>query len=150
MDFETAREIMRLRQMIERLQLPELGAQPKFLSSPLTNTTFDGDSFSTVAANTKIENTSWSSTIPANAKALILRIDAADSDSANSNSWFGVYNASGATALQLVARCYGLPNDARGTAHGVVACTDGYIWYQCLASGASTLDVWMWCLGYYL
>ena len=128
---------------------PEKGWTPVFLATPYTNTDFDGDSFSTVAANTKIENTAWSTAIPANAKALILRIDVRDLGSAANNCWFGVYNAVGAVRAALICRPYGKPDDARASAHGVVPCTDGDIWYQCLASGADTLDAWIWCLGYW-
>ena len=149
LDQELVRRVAALERQLDNLVRPEVGWTPTFLTTPYTIANFDGDSFSTVAVNTKIENTDWSTTIPATAKALMLRIDCRDSGSAANNCWFGVYNAAAATVLQLISRAEGKPNDARASAHGIVVCTDGDIWYQCLASGANTLDVWMWCLGYW-
>ena len=149
MELELVRKIGYLERRLDNLARAEVGWTPHFLTTPYTNTDFDGDSFSTVAVNTKIENTAWSTTIPATAKALIIRIDAADSGSAANNCNFGLYGAAAATTWPLVSRPYGLPNDARATASGIVPCTDGDIWYQCLASGANTLDVWLWCFGWW-
>jgi len=55
------------------------------LVTPLTNASFNGDSFSDVGSNTKIENTSWSTVIPAEAKALLLRVECNDSGSGNTH-----------------------------------------------------------------
>ena len=151
MDPELVRKIQELGQRIDALTLPEVGAQPVFLTTPLTNASFNGDSFSDVAANTKIENTSWSSTIPSNAKALLIRITARDSGSAGTNNLYvGLYGAAAATNDSLRLYLNGIPNDAYGTCSGVVPCTDGDIWYRCNASGASTLDIWLECYGYWL
>ena len=151
MDQETALELMRLRQMIERLQLPEIGAQPVFLSEPLTNTTFDGDSFSDVAAHTKIENTSWSTTVPANAKALIVRGAIRDSGSAAAAScYLRLFATATATRAGMEISCAGITNDSVATAHAIVPCTSGDLWYRVEASGASTLDAWLFVVGYYL
>ena len=65
MDADLIRKISELERRLDGLNLPEKGWTPHFLTEPYTNTTFDGDSFSDVAAHTKIENTSWSTTIPA-------------------------------------------------------------------------------------
>ena len=150
MDRETALELMRLRRMIERLQLPEIGAQPVFLSEPLTNTDFDGDSFSDVGAHTKIENTSWSSTIPSNAKALSVWVQARDSGSAGGNCYVALYSTATATNPALLHYLYGAPNDALWTMAATVPCTDGDIWYRCEATGAGTLDIWLYVVGYWL
>ena len=120
------------------------------LKEPYTHTSFDGDSFSTVGSNTKIENTGWSTTIPADAKAIVLRVDARDSGSASGNCWFGIYTESGGTSAAIMCRPYGRPNDARESEHQTVPCTDGDIWYQTTATGTNTLDVWLWCFGYYI
>ena len=120
------------------------------LTTPLTNTSFDGDSFSAVGASTKVENTSWSSTIPANAKALLLRIAARDSGSAGGTD---VYFAVGpSTTYWYYGRAFvgGLVNDAISENNCVVPCVNGDIYYQCTATGASTMDVWMECMGYWI
>jgi hypothetical protein len=38
--------------------------------------------------------------------------------------------------------------DVLAHAYGLVPCSEGSVWYQCAASGASTLDVWLLCWGY--
>ena len=149
LDQELIRRIALLEKQLDDLVKPEVGWTPTFLTTPYTITDFDGDSFSTVAVNTKIENSDWSTTIPTTAKALIIRLEAADSGSAANNCWFGLYPTAAGATLAMRAIPYGKPNDARAAAHAVVPCTDGDIWYQCLASGAGTLDVWMWCWGYW-
>ena len=151
MDLELVRKIHELERRLDALTLPEIGAQPIFLTTPLTNADFNGDSFSNVGANTIIQNTSWSSTIPANAKALLIRITARDSGSAGTNNlYFGLYGAAAAANDSLRLYLNGNPNDTYGAASGVVPCTDGDIWYQCNASGAGTLDIWLECYGYWL
>ena len=153
MDVETAREIMRLRQMIERLTLPELGAQPVFLDDDdnWTHTDFDGDSFSDVGAHTKIENTGWSSTIPANAKAIIIRGAIRDSGSAAAATCrLQLFSSSTATYAALEISCAGIANDGVAGGQGTVPCTDGDVWYRIEASGANTMDVWLQVVGYYL
>ena len=121
------------------------------LTTPYTNTTFDGDSFSDVGTNTKIENTSWSTTIPADAKALLIQAVIRDSGSAGtSNLAFKLYGASGAAYASMEVYCSGAPNDSFVAQNGVVPCTDGDIWYQVNASGADTMDVYLRCFGYWI
>jgi len=121
------------------------------LPVPYTHDSFNGDSFSDVGSNTKIENTGWSTTIPAEAKALLLRIMCRDSGSAGTAGlYFAVRPSSTATIGSLVCRLGEITNDQYADATGVVSCTDGDIWYICNASGTSTLDVWIWCFGYWI
>ena len=119
------------------------------LTTPLTHTSFNGDSFSDAAA-TKIENTSWSSTIPADAKALLIRIAARDSGSSGETTIHFEVGPSNAQPDALGCRLAGLADDAIGEEQGVVPCTDGDIWYGVEASGASTLDCWLECWGYWI
>ena len=119
------------------------------LTTPLTHTSFNGDSFSDAAA-TKIENTSWSSTIPADAKALLIRIAARDSGSSGETTIHFEVGPSNAQPDALSCRLAGLADDAIGEEQGVVPCTDGDIWYGVEASGASTLDCWLECWGYWI
>jgi hypothetical protein len=121
------------------------------LTTPITHTSFDGDSFSDVSTSTKIENTSWSTTIPSDAKALLMRVYARDSASESTNGLYfligpsATYYYSGGVHLQNVA------NDQFAVEAGqVVPCTNGDIWYQCDASGTGTLDVWLEAWGYWI
>lgn len=150
MNQDIIRKLLELERRLDGLNLPEKGWVPHFLTEPYTNTTFDGDSFSSVAAHTKIENTSWSTTVPADAKALIIRAIARDSGSAaNLSARFELYSTSTATNPAIAVRPAGVTNDAILEVQGIVPCTDGDIWYECGASGASTLDVWLQCVGYW-
>ena len=147
---ELVRRIVELERQLDNLVKPERGWTPHFLTEPYTNTTFDGDSFSDVAALTKIENTSWSTTIPATAKALMIRAAARDSGSAGATDLnFALYSTAAATNAALVVWPAGITNDAITENDGIVPATDGDIWYTCNASGASTLDVWLYCVGYW-
>lgn len=144
------RRIKHLERRLEELETLDQAYGFVPLTTPYTNTSFDGDSFSDVGTNTKIENTSWSTTIPANAVALLLRVRLRDSGAtASPEQNFNLYNASGATVPAINARVMpvdDIPNDVTS----ICPCTSGDIWYQCNASGASTLEVWLWCLGYWI
>lgn len=119
------------------------------LTTPLTHSSFNGDSFSDVGSNTKIENTSWSSTIPGEAKALLIRCACRDSGSAaTAGLHFALHGTSAAADPTLVVRPSGKANDDFAEQVGFVPCTDGDLWYQCNASGTTTLDVYLWCFGY--
>ena len=151
MDPELVRKLLELERRLDNLQLPEIGAQPVFLTEPYTNTDFDGDSFSTVGAHTKIENTSWSTAVPTNAKALIVQGTVRDSGSAaNAALYFELYSTAAATNAAVIFWCGGLANDSIGGCVGTVPCTEGDLWYRCTASGANTLDVWLRVVGYWL
>jgi len=147
---ELIAKIAALEKRLDDLVKPEKGWTPHFLEEPLTNADFNGDSFSDVGVHTKIENTSWSTAIPADAKALIIGGLARDSGSAASlDLYFLLYSSATATAYALSIRPAGITNDAIISNSGVVPCTDGDIWYRVNASGASTMDVWLRCMGYW-
>ena len=149
-DAELIKRIAALERRLDLLALPEKGWTPHFLTEPYTNTDFDGDSFSDVGALTKIENTSWSTTVPADAKALIITGAARDSGSAAATAlYFRIYSTSTATNPAMVIRPAGITNDAWASGEAVVPCTDGDIWYQVNASGASTMDVYLYVVGYW-
>jgi len=151
MDRDTVKRILTLEQRFDRLNLPEVGSQPVWLTEPYTHTDFDGDSFSDVGAHTKIENTGWSTTIPANAKALVIRVNARDSGSAAATSlYFALYSTATATNPTLACFVGGHTNDAIVEVQGIVPCTSGDVWYRVEASGATTLDVWLKVVGYWL
>ena len=150
MDAELVKKITDLERRLDNLALIERGWVPTFLDEPYTNASFDGDSFSDVVVLTKIENTSWSTTVPADAKALIITGAARDSGSAAATAlYFRIYSTSTATNPALTIWPSGVTNDARVGADGIVPCTDGDIWYDVNASGASTMDVWLYVVGYW-
>ena len=149
-DDELVRKIVELEKRLDDLVRPEVGPIFHPLTAPYTNTNFDGDSFSDVAILTKIENTDWSTTIPADAVALLLWCRIRDEGSAGTNGlYFWIYATSGGGTPTLVLFLNGIPNDQYATATVVVPCTDGDVWYVCNASGVGTLDVWLQCHGYW-
>jgi len=149
MDLALVKKIAQLERRLDNLAEPEIGWTPHFLTEPYTNTDFDGDSFSTVAAHTKIENTAWSTTIPTDAKALIIEAQCRDSGSAANNANVTLFSTATATNAALTVRAGGKVNDYIATNQGIVPCTDGDIWYRCTASGANTLDIWLRVIGYW-
>ena len=144
------RKLAMLERRLDNLAQPEKGWVPHFLTTPYTNTTFDGDSFSDVAANTKIENTDWSTTIPATAKALLIYVACRDSGSAaTADLNVRLFGAAAAAYASLEARPSGRANDDFDVVAGTVPCTDGDIWYRINASGVNTMDVYMRCFGWW-
>jgi hypothetical protein len=151
MSLDLIRRLVRLEKRVDNLARPEIGPTPVFVPTAYTNTDFDGDSFSDVVAHTKIENTSWSTTIPSDAKGILIRIQAADSGSAGTTGLnFRIYSTSGAGLASARVDLDGVPNDSLVNQTVVVPCTDGDIWYRCDASGVDTLDVWLRVFGYWV
>jgi hypothetical protein len=118
------------------------------LTTPLTHSAFYGDSFSTVSTSTIIQNTGWSSTIPANAKALLLAVDARDSAALGAVGLYFIVGPNSSYDYALQTRPIG--GDVWVSNTGVVPCTNGDIYYRISASGASTLDIYMRCFGYWI
>ena len=117
------------------------------LATPYTNTDFDGDTFGTEGSSIKIENDgNWSTNIPADATALVIRISAADEDAAGTECYFAVGPASDQwDALSIRPTI----NNRYGDVSGVVPCTNGDIYYRTKASGANKLTIYMKCWGYF-
>ena len=117
-----------------------------YLSSPLTSTSWDGDSFSTTA-KTIIDLSSVFSA-PAGIKAILVTVQCRDSGSAAGTAWAGLSpNNTAGSALRC--RCSGLANSTRAENCLVVPCdANGDVYYQLAATGASTLDVWIEIWGY--
>ena len=151
MDAELIRHIDRLQRLYDSLVKPEIGLPPVWLTTPYTHESFNGDSFSDVTSATKIENTGWSTTIPADAKALLIRIVARDSASGSTaDLTFRLYPISTAATPTLACRLSAMGNDDKAECLGWVPCSDGDIWYKCNASGVDTLDVWLYVWAYCL
>ncbi len=150
MNLDLLSRIVRIERRLDNLVKPERGWTPHFLTTPYTNADFNGDSFSDVAVNTVIENTSWSTTIPTNAKALLIEGECYDSGSAaTANLYVALYGAALATNAPWVMSPSGQNNDGYAFGMGIVPCTDGDIWYRVVASGVSTMDIWLECFGWW-
>jgi hypothetical protein len=119
-----------------------------YLTTPLTSTSFDGDSFSTTA-KTLIDLSSVFSA-PAGIKAILVSTTINDSGSAASTTGCFLVLSQNSTANSgFYNRASGLANDAWTTGIMIVPCdVNGDIYYQINASGASTLDVRIVIWGY--
>ena len=128
---------------------PQYG-RPVFLTTPKTSTSWDGDARSTTA-KTKID-LSEEFGVPAGVKAVLVQVTIRDSGSnaselagtvilsPNSGNYNGQYVSAG-----------GAPADYRRWGTLLVPCNaDGDIYYQLMASGTDTLDVWLDIWGYWL
>ena len=119
------------------------------LASALTSTDFDGDSFSTTT-DTLID-LSDEFGVPADVSAINVRVMCRDSGSATSQEARVVLkNSMGTGGANVSFRCGGLPNDYYGDTNALINCsTSGDIYYEIYASGAGTLDAWIWIQGYW-
>ena len=114
---------------------------------------FDGDAFSSVGTPTLIDVSSEYASAPDNTchiRAYAIRLTVRDSDTwGNGEYWFGVGPDSGTYQNEVIAFCHG--GDLRVANNGIVtANSDGDFYYECSASGAGTLDVWLRIIGYFL
>lgn len=121
------------------------------LDSYLTSTSFDGDSFSSVS-KTKIDMSSvFSITDTASISAYHIQVFCRDSGSDSTSSYGVVLWNNNTNQYGEWVSCSGLANDA--IARGMVivpADASGDIYYQFVASGTSTLDVWIRVMGYFV
>ena len=123
--------------------------RPVFLTTPLTSTAWDGDSFSTTA-KTKID-LSVVFGVPAGIKAVLVRLAARDSGSSAGYCQFGL--SPNATFDSVAAQAYlqGVPNDVYVSVNGIVPCdVNGDVYYQITSSGTGTLDAFIEIWGYWL
>jgi hypothetical protein len=123
--------------------------RPVFLTTPKTSTSWDGDAYSTTA-KTKIDLSTVFG-VPANVKAVLVRLTARDSGSSAGYCQLALSpnNTAGSVAVQ--AYLQGVANDVYVSANGIVPCdSGGDIYYQITASGTGTLDafieIWGWWL----
>jgi len=148
-DEKTVERIKKLEREVERLRVKEKQVFVP-LTTPLTSTSWDGDSFSTTG-KTLIDLSSVFG-VPAGAKAILVQLLARDSGSAASTIvFFGVSpnGTDGSLAIMSVQR--GLPNDTMVYATGICPCdSNGDIYYQITASGTDTMDCYIRIWGYWL
>jgi len=116
------------------------------LSASLYGPNFDGQSWST-QAKTKID-LSAEFGAPDNIKTVLLKVIV--KDSASSTDYCTVlFSADDTADLGVEVSCQGQANDQPVRTQVTVPCDDnGDIWYQVVASGASTTDMWIEVWGY--
>lgn len=118
-----------------------------YLTTPLTSTAWDGDARSTTA-KTLIDLSSVFGA-PAGIKAILVRLSGNDSASYTDQAWLGLSPNNTAYSVAIVIRPSGIVNDTITDGQGIVLCdANGDIYYQCGATGASTLDVSLEIWGY--
>ena len=126
-----------------------LTSQATFLQTPYTSTSWDGDSFSTTA-NTKIDLSAVFG-VPAGIKAVQVAMAIRDSGSSGADCFLFLKPADAAGFGAAPISCSGLPNDVWTRGSGIIPCdSNGDIWYQIGASGAGTLEVYIWIWGYWV
>ena len=122
---------------------------PTFLTTPLTSTSWDGDSFSTTA-KTKIDLSAVFGA-PAGIQAVIFHVGVQDSSASSYSAWFGLSPNDTADSLASQLKVYGGIDDATYYENVTIPCdSNGDVYYQCRASGAGTMDVWLEIWGYWL
>ena len=134
---------------VTRSSVEYTGQLPETFNTPLTHDDFNGDPFSDVVSFTKIENTGWSTAIPADAKALLIRVMCRDSGSAGTSGLYVILSGDGTNGV-IGVRPSGKPNDDPDERTSWMPCTNGDIWYRVEASGTGTMDIWLYCFGYML
>ena len=148
-ELKLLQEIERLKRQVERLKVGEAAAGFVPLTTPLTSTSWDGDSFSTTA-KTKIDLSDVFGA-PAGIKAILVRVSLRDSGSAAGNPWLLLSPNDTKNMGALCLRAAGIANDALVDESGICPCdANGDVYYQCAATGSNTLDVWLQIWGYWL
>ncbi len=122
---------------------------PTFITTPLTSTAWDGDSFSTTD-KTKIDLSAVFGA-PAGVKAILARVVARDSGSEASATELFVGLSPALETPGFYLRVDGAPNDHYVEGGLTVPCNvDGDVYYEVKASGVGTMDVIMRIWGYWL
>jgi len=117
------------------------------LITPLTSTSWDGDSFSTTAKT--LIDLSAVFGAPAGVKAVLMFVAVRDSASQTNDTWIRLSPNSSANVGSAFNSDY--VNDRYGRHTATIACdTNGDIYYQISASGTNTLDVFLQILGYWI
>jgi len=133
---------------LDNLHSTDFG-RPVFLTTPKTSTSWDGDAYSTTA-KTKIDLSAVFG-VPANVKAILVRLTARDSGSSAGYCQLGLSPNSTAGSVVVQAYLEGVANDVYVTANGIVPCdSGGDVYYQITASGTGTLDAVIEIWGYWL
>jgi hypothetical protein len=120
------------------------------LTTPLTSTAWDGDSYSTTAKT--LIDLSAVFGVPAGVRAVLVRLLGRDSDSAaNLSGCLLMVSPNNTAYVGLGVRVAGITNDAIGENTVICPCdANGDIYYQIAATGAGTLDAWIEIWGYWI
>ena len=120
------------------------------LATVKTSTAWDGDAYST-AAKTLID-LSVVFGLPSGIQAIAVRLVCRDSGSGASSTLYLALAPNNTAGEHAVAcRPGGLPNDYYEDVCGICPCDkNGDVYYQIVASGASTLDAWIQIWGYWI
>mgnify|MGYP001413713846 FL=1 len=123
--------------------------RPVFLTAQLTSTSWDGDARSTTA-KTLIDLSSVFE-VPAGVKAVIVNAAVRDSGSAAAADAFLCLCPNNSSLAGPKISCAGLPNDVWAYGSFTVPCnSNGDIYYQIVASGSGTMDVYLEIWGWWL
>lgn len=116
------------------------------LTAPLVSTSWDGDSFST-AAKTLIDLSAVFG-VPAGVKAVYVYAAIRDSGSAAGDAYLALApNDTSGSGMHI--DCSGQANDSFERNNFIVPCdANGDIYYQIVATGASTMDIYLQIWGY--
>jgi len=118
----------------------------KYLTAPLTSTSWDGDSYSTTA-KTKIDLSAVFSA-PAGVKAVLAYVTVRDSDSANGDYWL-ILSPNDTAGQGFSCKATHSPNDSLHSYSCIIPCdASGDIYYQINAHDTETLDAWIQIWGY--
>ena len=155
-DFDEAiiQRIKQLEREVERLQRWErpnsaVFGRPVFLTAQLTSTSWDGDARSTTA-KTLIDLSSVFGA-PAGVKAVIVNAAVRDSGSAAAADALLCLGPNNSSLAGTKISCAGLPNDVWAYGSFTVPCnSNGDIYYQIVASGSGTMDVYLEIWGWWL
>ena len=127
--------------------MPEWVTNGGTANTPLTSTSWDGDSYSTTAKT--LIDLSAVFGVPAGVKAVMVRVAVQDSAAA-SGDYYITLSPNNSAGSGLTVNCIPV-NDRLNRAQLNVPCNvDGDIYYQIAASGASTFDVHLQVFGYYI
>ena len=139
--------LKRLEREVERLRVKEKQVFVP-LTTPLTSTSWDGDSFSTTA-KTKIDLSAVFG-VPAGVKAVLVKVALRDSGSAAASCLFQLSGISSGTNYSLTAQASPI-NDRYAYFNGIVPCdANGDIYYMATASDSGTMDIYLEIWGYWL
>ena len=118
-----------------------------FLLAPLTSTSWDGDSFST-AAKTKIDLSAVFG-VPAGVRGVLAKVAIRDSGAVASFCWLMLSPNDTASQGPATTVCTPIADRYTHASHIVPCDANGDIYYQIVASGASTMDVVLEIWGYW-
>ncbi len=142
--------LKRLEREVERLRVKErpVVGRPVFLATPLTSTSWDGDSFSTTGKTLIDLSTVFG--VPAGVKAVDVLVNMRDSASATTYCYMFLSPNNTANSGKVFS-CDNGKDDGLVPASAIVPCdANGDIYYQIVASGSGTMDVTIQIWGYWL